>query len=108
MWLVPSEYDFGRILDTALLFYDAQRSGAITNLNNAVPWRGDSHLGDQYNGTALLGGWYDEGGTIKMTYSVASAVMMLSWGLHEFKSVSGQARRTWGAVCSGVGQSCRR
>jgi hypothetical protein len=25
MWLVPSEYDFGKILDTALLFYDSQR-----------------------------------------------------------------------------------
>ena len=142
MWLVPSEYDFGKILDTALLFYDSQRwgpararsreqgpacfaspavacgsqsfcsghtageeavlitllsavpaarrrSGAITNLNNAVPWRGDSHLGDQYNGSSLLGGWYDDGGTIKMTYSVATSVMMLAWGLQEFKAVSG-------------------
>jgi hypothetical protein len=63
------------------------RSGAITNLNNAVPWRGDSHLADQYNGSSLLGGWYDDGGTVKMTYSMATAVMMLAWGLQEFRTV---------------------
>ncbi len=65
-----------------------------------MPWRGDSHLGDQYNGSSLLGGWYDDGGTIKMTYTVATSVMMLAWGLQEFKTVGGVAQPPAAALFS--------
>ena len=49
-----------QVLATQFKFYEAQRSGHLTN--NDIPWRGDSGLGDVYGTTALHGGYYTDGG----------------------------------------------
>jgi endoglucanase len=60
MWLVPPEYDFGGVLNTVLLFYDAQKSGPLSTTTNYVPWRGDSGMEDAWSDLyPLTGGYYD-------------------------------------------------
>jgi hypothetical protein len=34
---------------------------------------------------SLLGGWYDDGGMLKLTYPTAFTVSLLSWAYWEFK-----------------------
>lgn len=63
MWLVPPEYDFGGVLNTVLLFYDAQKSGPLSTSTNYVPWRGDSGMEDAWSDMfPLTGGFHDSGG----------------------------------------------
>ena len=55
-------YDYGQVLGLSILFYEAQRSGALP-ATNRVAWRGDSAVGDvSPAGTDVSGGWYDAGG----------------------------------------------
>ena len=50
------------MLGLSILFYEAQRSGALP-ATNRVAWRGDSAVGDvSPAGTDVSGGWYDAGG----------------------------------------------
>jgi hypothetical protein len=57
--VVASDYNYSRVLELSLLFYEAQRSGKLPP-DNRVPWRGDSALGDRgQNGEDLTGGYYD-------------------------------------------------
>jgi hypothetical protein len=53
-------HDYGEVLRLSLLFYEAQRSGALP-ATNRVPWRGDSSLGDKGNGGQDLTGGYHDG-----------------------------------------------
>ena len=56
---VGETQNYGEALRLSLLFYEAQRSGALPS-NNRVPWRGDSSLGDVgNNGEDLTGGYHD-------------------------------------------------
>ena len=56
---VGETQNYGEALRLSLLFYEAQRSGALPS-NNRVPWRGDSSLGDiGNNGEDLTGGYHD-------------------------------------------------
>jgi hypothetical protein len=89
-WLVPDDYNLGQVLNVSLQFYEAQRSGKLPRISN-TPWRGNSGLWDSVllpNGRnySLLGGWYDDGGMLKLTYTTAFTVSMLSWSYAEFKS----------------------
>jgi hypothetical protein len=53
------DYNYSRVLELSLLFYEAQRSGPLPP-DNRIPWRGDSALGDRgQNGEDLTGGYYD-------------------------------------------------
>ncbi|KAK9845258.1 hypothetical protein WJX81_001552 [Elliptochloris bilobata] len=85
IWIVlPNEYDYSNVLRMSLRFYAAQRSGALP-ADNPIPWRGDSALGDRApNGASLVGGYYDDGGTVKYGFPLASAAALLAWGLLEF------------------------
>lgn len=52
-------YDYDRVLELSLLFYEAQRSGHLPH-DNRVTWRGDSALHDRgQHGEDLTGGYYD-------------------------------------------------
>ena len=54
-----TEFDYEEALVKSILFYEAQRSGKLP-VNNRIPWRADSALGDKgNNGEDLTGGWYD-------------------------------------------------
>lgn len=73
----------------SLQFFEAQRSGKLPRISN-TPWRGNSATWDSVllpNGKnySLLGGWYDDGGMLKLSYSTAFTVSLLSWAYYEFK-----------------------
>jgi Glycosyl hydrolase family 9 len=54
-----AQYNLYEVLQKSILFYEAQRSGALP-ANNRVPWRGNSCMNDRGNkGEDLTGGWYD-------------------------------------------------
>ena len=54
-----SRHDYGEVLRLSLLFYEAQRSGALP-AEQRVAWRGDSDLGDRGDqGEDLTGGYHD-------------------------------------------------
>jgi Glycosyl hydrolase family 9 len=59
------DYDFGEALGLSMLFYEAQRSGKISDMpdgGNRVTWRGDQLLRDgQDVGIDLTGGYYEAG-----------------------------------------------
>ncbi|WIA15640.1 hypothetical protein OEZ85_002267 [Tetradesmus obliquus] len=88
-WLVPDDYNLGQVLNVSLQFFEAQRSGKLPRISN-TPWRGNSGVWDSVllpNGKnySLLGGWYDDGGMLKLTYPTAFTVSLLSWAYWEFK-----------------------
>lgn len=51
------KYDYGKALSMSILFYDAQRTGALPD-NSPIGWRGDTFL-DDADGIDLSGGWFD-------------------------------------------------
>lgn len=51
------DFDYGCVLGASILFYEAQRSGALP-ASNRIAWRGDAHMNDVApNGQPLVGGW---------------------------------------------------
>ena len=90
-WLVPDDYNLGQVLNVSLQFYEAQRSGKLPRISN-TPWRGNSGLWDSIlvpgtsKNISLTGGWYDDGGMLKVSYSTAFTVSMLSWAYYEYKA----------------------
>ena len=59
------DYPYGKILGLSFLFYEAQRSGKISELpdgGNRISWRGDNLLEDGSDkGLDLSGGHYEAG-----------------------------------------------
>lgn len=109
IWLVPADYDAGQVLDISLKFIEAQRSGKLPR-DNPYPFVKDSGLFDSIilpNGRniSLVGGWYHDGGYMKLTYPVAVTTAFLAWGFLEFgngyqsSGNGGQGARAiqWGA-----------
>jgi endoglucanase len=73
-------FDYAEVLQKALFFFDAQRSGDLPN-GFRVPWRGDSALDDGKDaGIDLTGGYYDAGDHMKFALPLASALTLLAWG----------------------------
>jgi endoglucanase len=88
-WLVPDDYNMSQVLNVSLQFFEAQRSGKVPRISN-TPWRGNSGLWDSVllpNGKnySLLGGWYDDGGMLKLSYTTAFTTSMLAWAYWDFK-----------------------
>ncbi|VDI00925.1 endoglucanase [Mytilus galloprovincialis] len=82
---VATKYDYPKVLELSILFYEAQRSGKLPS-NNRIPFRGDSALGDKgFSGEDLTGGWYDAGDGVKFNLPMASATTILSWGLSQWQ-----------------------
>eukprot|EP00879_Flechtneria_rotunda_P009977 GHRR01010433.1.p1 GENE.GHRR01010433.1~~GHRR01010433.1.p1 ORF type:complete len:1225 (+),score=296.26 GHRR01010433.1:1011-4685(+) len=89
-WLVPDDYNLGQVLNVSLQFYEAQKSGKLPRISN-TPWRGNSAVWDSIilpsgKNYSLVGGWYDDGGMLKLSYTTAFTVSMLSWAYSEFKN----------------------
>ena len=73
-------------LKKSIKFYYAQRSGIIKD--KKIPWRGSSALEDQgENGESLVGGFYDAGDHLKLTFPMAYSMTVLAWGILEYWDV---------------------
>ncbi|XXG60817.1 hypothetical protein AAC387_Pa04g2635 [Persea americana] len=78
--------NFARVVNQALMFFDAQKSGPLP-MNNTVKFRGDSGMKDGEWGDThvnLLGGFYDSGNNIKFGLPTAYTVTLLSWSVIEY------------------------
>ncbi|KAF2358940.1 Glycoside hydrolase family 9, partial [Trinorchestia longiramus] len=63
----------------SILFYEAERSGALPP-EQRILWRGDSAMTDGAdNGVDLTGGYYDAGDHVKFHLPMTSTVTLLSW-----------------------------
>lgn len=86
----PDKYT--EALHTALLFFNAQKSGRLPRDNN-VTWRGDSGLKDGLSDgkRTLVGGYYDAGDNSKFHFPMAFSMTMLSWSVieynHKYKAI---------------------
>ncbi|XP_002734592.1 endoglucanase F-like, partial [Saccoglossus kowalevskii] len=79
-------YDYNDVLHKSNLFYEAQRSGYISEATNRIPYRASSALGDQgYFGENLTGGWYDGLNHVKHGLPMAASVTNLAWGMIRYK-----------------------
>ena len=75
---VPGEkYNLGEALQLSILFYEAQRSGALPPTNR-IAWRASSGVGDRTeDGKDLTGGWYDAGDHVKLQVPMAYSATIL-------------------------------
>ncbi|MBY9005574.1 MAG: glycoside hydrolase family 9 protein, partial [Candidatus Lokiarchaeota archaeon] len=88
-WDPPEESanNYAAALQKAIYFYQQQRSGVLPD-NNTVIWRGDSFLGDGADvGLNLTGGYFNDGGYLKLGLPIASTVMTLAWSVYEYQSI---------------------
>jgi hypothetical protein len=80
--------DYVALNELLVKFYGYQRAGLKTgSANNLNPgWANASHNGDNYNGTAVDGGWYDAGDYIKFGMNLGYSVYCLLKGYDVFPS----------------------
>ncbi|XP_021345983.1 uncharacterized protein LOC110445615 [Mizuhopecten yessoensis] len=80
-----TKYDYGRVLEDSILFYEAQRSGFLP-VDNRIHYRKDSATYDGSDvGLDLTGGWYDAGDHVKFNFPMAASTTILAWGLSEWR-----------------------
>lgn len=85
------KFDYANALAKSMLFYEAQRSGALP-YDHRVAWRGPSALNDGGDvGIDLSGGYYDGGGYVKYGFTMAYTTTVVSWGIIRY-------RRTYEAI----------
>ncbi|KAJ9594064.1 hypothetical protein L9F63_014507, partial [Diploptera punctata] len=83
--VAAADYNYSKVLELSLLFYEAQRSGKLPP-DNRVPWRGDSALNDRgQHGEDLTGGYYDAGDFVKFGFTMASTTTLLAWGYMSYR-----------------------
>ncbi|KAI3884370.1 hypothetical protein MKW92_039527 [Papaver armeniacum] len=81
--IVPDNYSAA--LKKALLFFDAQMSGPL-QASHRIPWRGNSGLNDGARIPGrLTGGFYDSGSHVKVTFTMAHSMTLLSWSVLEYR-----------------------
>lgn len=83
-------YNYAEVLQKAIFFYDAQRSGTLPERGlapnqNRVEYRGDSGTQDgSDHGVNLTGGWYDAGDHVKFGFPMAASSTLLAWSVVEY------------------------
>ena len=79
------KFNYGEALQKAILFYEANRSGALPE-NQRLAWRGDSAMSDGSDvGHDLTGGYYDAGDHVKFGLPMTSSMTMLAWSVVEYE-----------------------
>ncbi|GJP33461.1 hypothetical protein CLOM_g17999 [Closterium sp. NIES-68] len=113
----PPLHDYKAALKLSLDFFDAQKSGDLSQTPHP-PWRNSSHLTDgKEAGRDLAGGYYVDGGGVKHTGKMAFAMSMLAWSIVEYDAeldTTGFKQRAidllkWGAdwlLKADVGRGC--
>ncbi len=94
-----SSVNYGKALQYALHFYDANMCGRQVGEQSKLSWRGDCHTYDAYAQTPygklnLSGGFHDAGDHVKFGLPAAYSATMLGWSYYEFKDAftkTGQA-----------------
>ncbi|XP_033756435.1 LOW QUALITY PROTEIN: uncharacterized protein LOC117339130 [Pecten maximus] len=80
-----TKYDYAKVLEYSILFYEAQRSGVLP-ANNRIPYRNVIPLQVTNDvGLDLTGGWYDAGDHVKFSFPMAASTTILAWGLAEWR-----------------------
>lgn len=96
-----SGHDYAMALKKSLLYFEAQRSGALPP-DQRVTWRASSGLFDgKANGVDLVGGYYDAGDNVKFGLPMAFTVTMMSWSILEYgkqMAASGELKNAMDAV----------
>lgn len=78
------QFNYAEALQKSFLFYEAQRSGPLSE-DNRIEWRGDSSINDGADvGIDLSGGYHDAGDHVKFGLPMAASMTMLSWGIEEY------------------------
>jgi endoglucanase len=85
------KYNYGEVLQKAIFFYKAQRSGDLPD-NYPLIWRADSCIDDGADvGLDLSGGWYDAGDHVKFNLPMAFTAAQLGWAVYEYRDAFEQA-----------------
>lgn len=83
------EYNYAKLLQESLYFYDANMCGPNVGENTALSWRGDCHTEDQtvtYNGQTVdvSGGFHDAGDHVKFGLPQGYSAAVLALSYYEF------------------------
>ncbi|XP_077864543.1 endoglucanase E-4-like [Saccoglossus kowalevskii] len=102
-----NSYNYCEVLESSLLFYEAQRSGVMTEkTKERLPWKKDSAVNDVgQNGEDLSGGYYDAGDHLKIVLPMAHTLTIVAWGYLRYPDAYDACRQTenvkdmlrWGA-----------
>lgn len=77
--------DYRRSIEKSFSFFNAQRSGALTDSNN-ISWRQDAAVDDGLaEGVDLSGGWFVDGYYYKFNFPMAASVTLLALSAIENK-----------------------
>lgn len=84
-------YNFAKLLQESLYFYDANMCGADVDEKSAFFWRGNCHIEDQYasyNGKTVdvSGGYHDAGDHAKFALPQAYTASVLGMSYYQFKA----------------------
>ena len=82
-------YNFAKLLQESLYFYDGNMCGTDVDENSAFSWRGNCHTYDShvtYNGKTVdvSGGYHDAGDHVKFGLPQGYAATVLALGYYEF------------------------
>lgn len=78
------EYNYGKVIDLAFMFYEAQRVGKLPP-KTRIPWRSDAFLHDKSPAnTDISGGWLDAGDNVRFNFPMSWSAGVVAWSLHMF------------------------
>jgi len=75
----PPAFNYDQVIYLSILFYEAQRSGALSN-RSRIPWRADSAMRDiGWNGEDLTGGELVFATATTTTTTITTTPPPLAW-----------------------------
>jgi hypothetical protein len=94
-----SKYNYAKLLQESLYFYDANMCGGDVSSKSAFSWRSNCHLGDKnvkINGKSVdvSGGFHDAGDHLKAGLPQGYAATMLGLAYMEYKSAFDDTKST--------------
>ena len=91
-----SSYNFAKLLQYSLYFYDANMCGTLPS-TNLVNWRGNCHTGDTFTYQGVTydahGGYHDAGDHVKFGQPMAYSMAVLGLSYYEFPEVYSELKQ---------------